>query len=79
MDSAAVSADDLLKFGSNLKRAREARSLSQSALADLANVHQVAVARIELGRREPGVRTVARLARALGVSAAELFEDIDGR
>jgi hypothetical protein len=34
---------------------------------------------IERSEREPGVRTVSKLATALGVSAAELFEGIDGR
>ena len=37
------------------------------------------VAKIERSEREPGVRTVSELATALGVSAAELFDGIDGR
>jgi transcriptional regulator with XRE-family HTH domain len=36
------------------------------------------VARIERGEREPGVRTVSKLARGLGISASVLFEGIDG-
>jgi hypothetical protein len=30
-------------------------------------------------RREPGVRTVAKLAKGLQISAGELFVGIDGR
>ena len=37
------------------------------------------VAKTERGEREPGVRTVAKLAKALKVSTAELFDGIDGR
>jgi Helix-turn-helix len=37
------------------------------------------LAKIERSEREPGVRTVSKLARALEVSASELFEGIDGR
>jgi hypothetical protein len=34
---------------------------------------------MERSEREPGVRTVSKLAVALQVSAAELFDGIDGR
>jgi transcriptional regulator with XRE-family HTH domain len=36
------------------------------------------VSKIERGERNPGVRTVAKLARGLAVSPGALFEGIDG-
>jgi transcriptional regulator with XRE-family HTH domain len=45
-------------------------------MADLNVTH---VAKIERSEREPGIRTVSKLAKALEVSAAELFDGIDGR
>ena len=35
------------------------------------------VGRIERGERDPSVKTVARLARGLGVSPGELFEGVE--
>jgi transcriptional regulator with XRE-family HTH domain len=71
--------DALDVFAANLRRVREARGLSQEALAHVAGLNTTHVAKIERSEREPGVRTVAKLAVALGVSAAELFDGIDGR
>lgn len=71
--------DPLPRFSANLRAARLARGLSQERLAHIAGLNMTHVARIERGEREPGVRSVAKLARGLGVSAAILFEGIDGR
>lgn len=54
-------------------------SLSQERLAHSSDLNMTHVAKIERSEREPGVRTVSKLTRALGISAAELFDGIDGR
>jgi transcriptional regulator with XRE-family HTH domain len=71
--------DPLDIFAANLRRIRRERGLSQERLAHSADLHMTHVAKIERSEREPGARTVSKLARALGVSAAELFDGIDGR
>jgi transcriptional regulator with XRE-family HTH domain len=71
--------DPLDIFALNLRRIRHERGLSQERLAHNADLNMTHVAKIERGEREPGVRTVSKLAKALGVSAAELFDGIDGR
>ena len=71
--------DPLDTFASNLRRVRLQRELSQERLAHAASLNMTHVAKIERSEREPGGRTVSKLASALGVSAAELFEGIDGR
>lgn len=71
--------DPLDIFAANLRRLRTERGLSQERLAHVANLHMTHVAKIERSEREPGVRTVTKLAKALGVSTADLFEGIDGR
>ncbi|HXN38969.1 MAG TPA: helix-turn-helix transcriptional regulator [Solirubrobacteraceae bacterium] len=72
-------ADPLYVFAANLRRIRQRRGLSQERLAHAADLNTTHVAKIERSEREPGVRTVAKLAVALEVSADELFEGIDGR
>ena len=71
--------DRLPRFGENLRQARLRKGLSQEALAHASDLNMSHVARIERGEREPRVGTVSKLTRGLGVSAAVLFEGIDGR
>lgn len=56
-----------------LRAAREARGLSQSRLARLADVATSTVNRIERGERIPRVDVLARLAAELGVSVDDLL------
>ena len=60
-------------FGKHVRRLRIARELSQAGLATRARVTREYIARLEAGRHDPQLSTLKRLARALGVSAAELI------
>ena len=71
--------DPLPQFGSNLRKARLARGLSQERLAHICGLNMTHVARIERSEREPGVRTVSKLCRGLDVRASVLFEGLEGR
>jgi transcriptional regulator with XRE-family HTH domain len=71
--------DPLDVFSANLKRLRLGRGWSQERMAQESGLNPSYLPKIERSEREPGVRTVSKLATALGVSAAELFEGIDGR
>ena len=71
--------DPLDIFAANLRRLRTERGLSQERLAHAANLNMTHVAKIERSEREPGVRTISKLAIALRVSTADFFEGIDGR
>ncbi|HTA32768.1 MAG TPA: helix-turn-helix transcriptional regulator [Solirubrobacteraceae bacterium] len=64
--------DPRSKFGANLRAARERAGLTQEALGLRASFHPTEVNRIERGRRNPGLLTIIKLARALDVPAAEL-------
>jgi transcriptional regulator with XRE-family HTH domain len=68
--------DALDIFAANLRRLRQERGLSQERLAHAADLNMTHVAKIERSEREPGVRTVAKLAKALEVRAGELFDGI---
>ncbi len=63
-------------FARNLRRAREKADLSQEALADKADMHRNEISLLERGQREPKIGTVARLAKALGVKAADLLKGL---
>lgn len=63
------------RIGTMLKRLRERKGLSQLALAKRARVAQAYISEMEAGRKKnPGIETLRRLAKALGVPVRELLE-----
>jgi transcriptional regulator with XRE-family HTH domain len=62
-----------VKIGARIRRLREARQLSQSALARRAKIGRVALNRIEQGAAVPSLRTLTRIATALRVKVRALF------
>lgn len=73
-DARAV--DPLLTFAENVRRTRHAAGLTQETLGERADLPVTYIGRIERAERDPGVRTVSRLARGLGVEVAELFAGV---
>lgn len=58
-----------------LKRLREAQGLSQLKLAKRAKVGQVYISELEAGKkRNPGIETLRKLAKALRVNVGKLVE-----
>ena len=57
-----------------LKRLRAIRGLSQEALARKAHVSRGYLARIEIGRHDPTLSVLRRLAKGLRVSVGELVK-----
>ena len=68
----------LCSFGQNLARHRRARELSQEALAEKADLDRTYLSDIERGVRNPGIRNVVLIAKALGVSASDLLKGVKG-
>jgi transcriptional regulator with XRE-family HTH domain len=63
-----------MTLGRRVKRVREARGLTQVALAKRARVTQGFVSKVEAGvQRDPGVAVLQRLAKALGVPVTALL------
>jgi transcriptional regulator with XRE-family HTH domain len=62
------------KLSGMIKRLREAKGLSQKALATKSGVTDAYIAMIETGKRKnPSVPVLRRLAKALGVPVADLL------
>ena len=71
---AEAGADDTrVTFGANLKAARQRAGLTQEALGLRASFHPTEVNRIERGRRNPGLLTIVKLAKALDIPASDLL------
>lgn len=61
-------------FGDRLRELRQARDVSQEALAHRAGLHRTYVGSVERGERNVSLDNIYRLADALGVRACELLE-----
>jgi len=59
-------------LANNLRRLRGERGLSQEALADMADIHRNYLGGIERRERNVGLDNLEKIARALGVTIAEL-------
>jgi DNA-binding XRE family transcriptional regulator len=64
-----------MAFGRRLRQIRAQRGLSQEQLADLAAIHRTYMSSVERGQRNIGLDNIVALARALGVSPAQFFQD----
>lgn len=61
--------------GKNIRRLRRIRSLTQEQLALEAGISSDYLSRMELGKENPTIDVLARLAVALGAAITELFQD----
>ncbi len=67
----------LAALGQNVRQRREARELTQERLAEKAGLDPTYISGIERGLRNPGIKNVARLAKALGLTTARLCEGVE--
>jgi predicted transcriptional regulator len=57
-----------------LKKLRESRGLTQEALAQKAQISRAYLARLEMGRHDPHLSRLRKLAKALCVKISELVD-----
>ena len=67
----------LSALGLNVRKARETKKLTQEKLAEKAGLDPTYVSGIERGKRNPGIKNVAIIAKSLGLSTAELCKGVD--
>lgn len=67
----------LSTLGLNIRQRREARELTQEKLAEKSGLDATYISGIERGLRNPGILNVARIAKALGFTTAELCKGVD--
>lgn len=63
-------------FGETLRKTRRAEKVSQDDLARRSGVDRSAISNYERGMREPNLRTIVKLARALDISPSSLLRDL---
>lgn len=64
-------------IGQNIKKIRQKRKLTQDRLSKIADIPYTSLTKIETGViKKPSVQTVAKIARALGISLDELMKGV---
>lgn len=61
------------RFGAQLQHLRVSRDLTQDQLAVKAGLSRIYLSKLELGRHDPALSTLVRLAKVLRVSLTELL------
>jgi len=67
----------LAALGLSVRKNREARQFTQEKLAEKSGLDPTYISDIERGLRNPGIKNVAKLAKALGLTTAELCKGVD--
>jgi len=62
-----------------IRELRHIKGWSQEQLSEEAAIHRTYLGGIERGLRNPALRNLIKIARALGVSMSELFEEPESR
>jgi transcriptional regulator with XRE-family HTH domain len=67
--------DKLAKdFGNKIREIRKQQGVSQEGLADLADLDRTYIGGIERGIRNPSLRNIGKIAKALKVKPKNLFD-----
>ena len=64
------------KVGSRIKELRRALELSQEKLALKAEVDRTYLAGVEQGKRNPSIKSLEKILKAIEVSFGEFFKDM---
>jgi transcriptional regulator with XRE-family HTH domain len=64
----------LTHVGKQIRALREANGVSQEALAEKSGLHRTYIGGVERGLRNPSLKSLARIAKALGVAVGRLFD-----
>lgn len=63
-----------MTIGENIKRIRKEKGLTQKRLGELSGMNEVQIRQYELGKANPKIETVDKIAAALGVNIVDIME-----
>lgn len=67
----------LAALSQNVRQTRETKQLTQKKLAEFTGRNPTYISGIERGLRNPGIKNVSTIAKALGISTSELCAGVD--
>lgn len=63
-----------MTIGENIKRIRKEKGLTQKKLGELCGINEANIRKYELGKANPKIETIDKIANALGVPIAQIME-----
>ena len=66
--------DEAQRLGKNLKRIRTGKGISQGDIVKASGIDKAMISNIENGKTNPTLTTIAKLAKAIGVSIDALLK-----
>lgn len=64
-------------IGENIKRVRKEKKMTQKDLGEIIGISNTYLSDIEIGRTNPSIKTLKRIAKGLEVSYVELLKDTE--
>jgi transcriptional regulator with XRE-family HTH domain len=72
-----VEEDVVKRFGETVRRLRSEQGFSQESFAERCGVHRTYMGIIERGEKAVTIVTAKKIARALGITLADLFGELE--
>jgi len=72
--SSGIMATVTERFGTKVREVRKKRGMSQQDLAEKAKLDLTTINELEIGNREPMLKTIWKIANALGVKMSQLLD-----
>lgn len=67
----------MVTIGENIKRVRKEKKMTQKDLGEIVGISNTYLSDIEIGRTNPSIKTLKRIAKGLDVSYVELLKDTE--
>ncbi len=67
----------ILVLGTVLKQKRKQKNITQSKLAEICDLHEDYIVKIERGKRQPSISTLFKIADGLNTPAATIIKKVD--
>lgn len=64
----------VIQVGKRIRALRETKGFSQEGLAEKSGLHRTYIGGVERGLRNPSLKSLVRMAKALGVGVGQLFD-----
>lgn len=67
----------MVTIGDNIRKYRKIKNLTQKELGDLVGISNTYLSDMEIGRTNPSIKTLKRIAKGLEISFVELLKDTE--
>jgi transcriptional regulator with XRE-family HTH domain len=67
----------MVTIGDNIRKYRKMKNLTQKELGELVGISNTYLSDMEIGRTNPSIKTLKRIAKGLEISFVELLKDTE--